>query len=168
MKLNDKILIPTNIRPPKKKTRLWIDNEILEVYGKQLRAQGIAIYCVLARHANSKTQACFPSYPRIMKLSGVGNRNTITKYLNILEKLYLIYIIRNKKRQPNLYYLLSPKINSIESAKAQYLNSDIDSTKSDTLSHITKSNKEVEDFSIKKELGFSVNKYKPECLNNII
>jgi len=161
----ENISIPTNIRPLKKKTRLWIDNEILEIYGKKLKAPGIAIYSVLARHANSETQSCFPSYPKLMELSGIGKRNTISKYLIIIEELGLVIIKRNKKREPNFYFLINPldirtsntqtyivkKIPTYtKRIKTQYLNSTIDSTERDTLNQLTKSNKEVID-SLKEE-----------------
>lgn len=182
MKNLENISIPTNIRPLTKKTRFWVDNEILEIYAPKLKAQGVALYCALARHANSETQYCFPAYPRLMQCSGIGKRNTISKYLKIIEGLGLAIITRNKKREPNHYFLINPlkiqtpstqtyitkKVYShAKKENRQYPNSNIDSTERDTLNQITKSNKEVGDFSIKKELGFSVNKYKPECLKNI-
>jgi hypothetical protein len=169
--------IQQNIRPPQKKTRFWIDNEILEVYGSRLKASGIALYCALARHANSKTQLCFPAYPRLMELSGIGKRNTISKYLKIIEDLGLVLIVRNKKRQPNKYYMLSVGKDGIQIATTkkehvdtqkdilQYPNIKVDSAEKGTLNKITKLNKEVEDFSIKEELKKPRFKdYKPSFL----
>lgn len=166
MKLPENILIPKNIRPHNKKTRYFVDNEILEIYGTKLKSSGVAIYSALARHANSDTQACFPSYPRIMKLAGVGKRNTVSKYLKILEELGLILVLRNKKRKPNIYFLINPlntKKDSIQTytvkkeytysqkEKEQYLNSKVDGTERDTLNQLTNSNKEKENSSIKEE-----------------
>lgn len=171
MKLPENISIPKNIRPHQKKTRFYVDNEVLEIYGPKLKSSGIAIYCALARHANSKTQSCFPSYPRIMKLSGVGKRNTVSKYLKILEELGLIIIDRNKKREPNVYFLLKIHSTQIDTKeftqkdKQQYLNSGINSAERDTLNQINNSNKEIEDFSLKEELKKPrFRDYKPDFL----
>lgn len=101
----------------RKKTRYYIDNELLELCGDILKPHGIAIYNVLAKHANSKTQRCFPSYETIMKQSGVGRRNTVTKYLNLLEEHNLIAIERSVGKKPNLYFLIDVsawRINSIQ------------------------------------------------------
>lgn len=141
------------IRPSRKKTRFFVDNEILEVYSKKLKPQGIAVYCALARFANFTTQACFPSYPKLMQVTGIGNRNTLNKYLDRLEQLGLISVTRNKKRKPNLYYLLEINSSSIKKTLIQYQNSNLDSIESDTLNNITKSYKE-ENISQKKNSDF--------------
>ncbi|MCE9585055.1 helix-turn-helix domain-containing protein [Candidatus Nomurabacteria bacterium] len=166
MKLPNNLVIPKHIRPSLKKTRFWVDNEIIEKYGPKLKSSGIAIYCTLARHANSKTQSCFPSYPTIMKFSGIGKRNTVSKYIKIIEELGLILVLRNKKRQPNIYFLMDPlntKKDSIQmytvkkeysydqKENEQYLNSKGDSTEKDTGIQLTKSNKERENSSLKEE-----------------
>lgn len=167
MKLPNNIRIPENIRPRNKKTRGWVDNEIYERFGSILKPQGLAMYGVLAMHSNSKTQSCFPSYPRLMKLSGVGKRNTVSNYLQLMEKLGLIKIVRNNKRQPNIYFLLNPtylkidsiqkdttqKIdNSIPKVPTQYPISNINSSERDTLNHITNPNKEINDLNVIKNL----------------
>lgn len=182
MKLPNDIQIPKNIRPHNKKTRFWVDNEILEKYGPQLKAQGIAIYCSLAKHANSKTQMCYPSYSKIMENTGIGKRNTISKYLKILEKLGLIIIDRNKKREVNIYWMVRVKTDSaqIDTSKieygqkeqTQYPDSIPHSTNTDTLNQRTNSNKETENISIKEEgNAISFKDYfkdnKPEFLKNI-
>lgn len=94
------------IRRQGKRTRYYIDNELLARCGKILKPHGIAIYNVLAKYANSRTQSCFPSYETIMSHTGIGKRKTITKYLKRLEKLNIIAIEHSKGRKPNRYYLL--------------------------------------------------------------
>lgn len=180
-KIPDNIQIPRNIRPLKKPTRLWVDNEILEVYGSKLKPHGIALYCALARHANSETQGGFPSYERLMKLSGIGKRNTISKYITIIEGLDLIKVIRNKKREPNIYFMLEVKIDSsqidttekyqyTQKEKEQYLKGKVDSTERDTLNQLTNSYNKINNPFKKEEEGAkksNVKDFKPDFLNNM-
>ncbi len=170
MNFQHKIRTPENIRPPKKKTRFWVDNEILEKYAQVLKPQGIAVYCALARHANSKTQGCFPAYERLMEMSGVGNRNTLSKYLKILEKYNLIGVFRNNIREVNVYFMLNVEGGSrVDSStikdNRQYLKSSKDGIKRDTLNLINKSNKEINAFD-KEDIYKPVDtsKYKPKFM----
>ena len=183
MKLPNHIRVPANIRPRKKNTRFLIDNEILEQFAPILKPQGIAIYSVLARHANNKTQMCYPSYEQIIKLSGIGKRNTVNKYLKILENLRLIQIIRNHKRQVNIYYLLNPeyikidgiqkgtsKINShsIQIVPTQYLNSTLASTERDTRILLKNPNKELKEFLLEEECEkANIKDFVPDFIRNL-
>ncbi len=161
----------SNDKKPKKrqwkKTRYYIDNELLGLLGKTLKPHGIAIYNVLAKHANSKTQRCFPRYETIMEQSGVGKRNTVAKYLEILEKRGVIEVERSKGRVHNNYRLLDvecwdingiqidtvmKKNSSIQKENEQYLKDDTNSIckapndiAKDTQSHTTKSDKGISD-----------------------
>jgi len=100
-------MTPNNqIRSNSKRTRYYVDNELLVPFGKILKPHGIAVYNALAKHANSKTQSCFPSYETIMSQAGIGKRNTVTKYLKLLEKHRLIVVERSKGKKPNIYRLL--------------------------------------------------------------
>jgi hypothetical protein len=116
-------------------------------------------------HANSETQSCFPAYPRIMEMSGIGRRNTVIKYIRIMEKNKLIEVLRNNKRQPNIYFLLHPtnikldrpeidtvKNMSSQNEQSQYVNSNAASIETDTLNHITNSDKEMNGFGNKEGL----------------
>ena len=144
-----------NPRPRKKRTRYYIDNEILELYGKTLGPYGIAVYNVLAKHANSQTQECFPSYETIMKLSGIGRRNTLSKHLKRLRGIRLIKMYHKVDDRKNYYRLLD--VNGYRSERATikrerhriqndgngYPIKHISSIFSDTLNQITKSEKEI-------------------------
>ena len=90
-----------------KKTRFFIDNELLMLgYAAKYRKMSlIDVYCVLARHANAKSQMCFPSYETIMHLSGVKNRNAVVKALKKLEELNIVRIFHSKGRHSNKYLL---------------------------------------------------------------
>jgi DNA-binding HxlR family transcriptional regulator len=134
------------IRVSRKKTRFYVDNEILENYAHILKPFGIAIYCVLARHANNKTQSCFPSYEKIMKSSGIGRRNTVTKNLKLLEKLGLIVIKTSNGYTSNHYWLLNVKSNTqISSSYAikQYPERTHNSIERDTVNLSIESTKEI-------------------------
>lgn len=97
----------TLARRHKKKTRLFIDNEFFSKgYAAQYRKLSlIDVYCVLAKHANYQSQLCFPSYEKIMRESGLKNRNAIAKAINKLEELNIIQVFRSKGRGANKYLL---------------------------------------------------------------
>lgn len=136
----------TEIRGRGKKTRFYVDNEILELYGPILKPHGIALYVALARHANSNTQICFPSYERLIRCSGIGNRNTISKKLQLLEDIGLIRIKHSNGRGSNYYKLLhvGPRgSNSIGKAQQQYQYRTYNSSKRDTGIQSIKSKKEI-------------------------
>ena len=103
----------TLARQSGKKTRFYIDNEFLlwgyaAKYRKEMSL--IDVYCVLARHANAKSQSCFPSLKTIMEMSGVLNKNTVIKALKKLEELNIVKILRSTGRHPNKYLLLDPSV----------------------------------------------------------
>lgn len=92
-------------RKKKRKKRFYIDNELLEEYANVLNKPGMMIYSVLSKYAHSEKQTSFPSYQTIMDESGVGNRNTVSKYLGLLEKLNIIHIKR-REGNSNFYTLI--------------------------------------------------------------
>lgn len=155
-----------HIRPSKKNTRLFIDNEYFEKgYARLLPKSVLAVYCVLAKYANHETQTCFPSIETMMRESGIKNRNTVIKALKILEAYRIIYIEHSKGGLPNQYALLNSDawkepnsintdtVNSITSDTEtvsknelkQYQNSSSNSITSDTGNHLIKSSNEIRD-----------------------
>jgi Helix-turn-helix domain len=60
-----------------------VDNIIIDEYGEKIGAIGVAIYNVLARHADRVTGICYPSIRLIAKKLALG-RTTVKKYLRIL------------------------------------------------------------------------------------
>jgi hypothetical protein len=82
-------------RPRIKKTRYWIDNEFIEQeYMAKLHASVTKVYAVLARHANARTQVCFPSLATIGEESGITSRSTIIEAIRTLERYAIIDVIR--------------------------------------------------------------------------
>ena len=92
-------------RPRKKPTRYWIDNEFIEQeYLAKLHASVSKVYAVLARHANARTQVCYPSLATIAKESGVVSRSTVIDAVRTLERYALIDVIRSPHKSN--HYLL--------------------------------------------------------------
>ena len=98
--------LPTRER--RKPTRFYVDNEFFKLgYAKIFRRRRVLdVYCVLAKHANSKTQSCFPSISTIMREAGITNRNTVVDAIRLLEAFGLIYVEHSKGWRPNEYLLL--------------------------------------------------------------
>jgi Helix-turn-helix domain len=88
-----------------------IDNIIIDDYGEKIGAIGVAIYNVLARHADRQTGICYPSIRLIAKKLALG-RTTVKKYLRILLNYSLIAISSRLSDEgdptSNLYMLLDP------------------------------------------------------------
>ncbi len=177
-KLPRDIQIPDNIRPGYKKTRFYTDNEVIDIYGKIIGPYGLALYSALARGAHSKDQCTFLTIETLMEMSGIGNRNTVLKHLNILLKLKLIRIFKEYKKV-NIYCLLrvlhpseyGADISSIKIEHPKYqfklpasietdtVNQSIKSEKEINTSYSLKARKELQDEMERIRLGWSI---KPE------
>lgn len=95
------------IRRKGKRNRFYIDNEYYEWgYAKNLPRHATLVYFLLAKYANSKTQACFPSMDRIVRESGVSNNRYVSKGLKELEKYNLIFVNRPGIGKVNNYFLI--------------------------------------------------------------
>jgi hypothetical protein len=88
-----------------------VDNIIVDEYGEKIGAIGIAIYNVLARHADRQTGICYPCIGTIAKKLRLG-RTTVKKYLRILLNHCLIAIAPRMSEAgdptSNSYMLLDP------------------------------------------------------------
>ena len=88
-----------------------VDNIIVDEYGEKIGAIGVAIYNVLARHADRETGICYPCIGTIAKKLALG-RTTVKKYLRILLNHCLIAISSRLSDEgdptSNLYMLLDP------------------------------------------------------------
>jgi DNA-binding MarR family transcriptional regulator len=92
----------------RKRGYFTIDNVLLDLYGSQLGAHGIAVYAALARFANQE-QECWPTYRTITDRTGVSRRQ-IVREIEKLEALNIIAVIRRVddkgQRTSHLYTLL--------------------------------------------------------------
>ena len=88
-----------------------VDNIIVDEYGEKIGAIGVAIYNVLARHADRETGICFPGIRLMARKLALG-RTTVKKYLRILLNHSLIAISSRLSDEgdptSNLYMLLDP------------------------------------------------------------
>lgn len=65
--------------------------DLLATFGQDLGAEGIAVYCALAYHANNEDNTAWPSVATIMKLTGLA-RATVRRYIENLERLELVTV----------------------------------------------------------------------------
>ena len=87
----------------------WIENRVLLDYGSRMGMAGIAVYNVLAYHADERRRS-FPSYATIRRYTGMS-RKTIAGALKTLVELGLLKIrrrLRGRQRQCNVYTLVDP------------------------------------------------------------
>jgi helix-turn-helix protein len=88
-----------------------VDNIIVDEYAEKIGAIGVAIYNVLARHADRQTGICYPSIGLIARKLALG-RTTVKKYLRILLNHCLIAISSRLSEEgdptSNCYMLLDP------------------------------------------------------------
>jgi DNA-binding transcriptional MocR family regulator len=89
----------------------YLYDEIVDSYGPQLRAHGLAVYCLLCRHAN-RDGGAFPSIRRLAELIG-ASKSAVFDALAILEQLGLIRVDRQRgedgRKETNVYAILPPK-----------------------------------------------------------
>lgn len=79
----------------------WLENNLID--REDIEAYEKLLYMALARYADSNGK-CFPGLELLMRVSGIGSRRTLTKYLRSLQEKGLIEI---KKRigKGNIYLL---------------------------------------------------------------
>src|SRR5215212_7713290 len=100
--------VPFTVQDRRRKGFFTIDNELVDRYGAQLKAHGLAVYMALARFANHDG-ACWPSLATIAKRTGMS-RMQVIRELAKLQALGLIAIAHqcgtNGEHRANLYTLL--------------------------------------------------------------
>ena len=99
-----------------------IDNILVDEYAEKIGAIGLAIYNVLARHADRVTGICYPSIRLLAKKLALG-RTTVKKYLRILLNYSLIAISPRLSEDgdptSNLYMLLDPSPEAVALRRRQ-------------------------------------------------
>ena len=65
-----------------------IDNSII-LNMAEIGVYGFAVYAAIKMHLNQTTGACFPSYARIARLTGI-NRSTVIEYVKKLRSIQLV------------------------------------------------------------------------------
>jgi hypothetical protein len=86
-----------------------VDNVFVNRIAHFCKPAAICVYLSLCRHANNKTQECFPSEKLIAQENGIGI-STVKKSIKKLEKLNLVFVHRSRRmngtRNVNIYTLL--------------------------------------------------------------
>lgn len=98
--------MPDILRDGRKRGWFHIDNALLDRFGAEIGAYGVAVYAVLARHADAKG-VCFPSYQGIADKLGVSRRQAI-RTVGVLVERGLIRVQKRQtpgKRPQNVYVL---------------------------------------------------------------
>ena len=72
---------------PKQGNYFMLPNEI---FNMDLSMGEIAVYAFLIRMEDRKTFQCYPSFETIGKAVGMGSKNTVMKYVRLLEEKELI------------------------------------------------------------------------------
>ena len=86
-----------------------------EIFNMDLTASEIALYAFLMRMEDRKTFQCYPSFETIGKAVGMGSKNTVMKYVRVLEEKELIEtehtVVEHRDgtlRNGNLMYKMLP------------------------------------------------------------
>jgi len=98
------------IRDNRRGNWFWMDNAIVDCYGKRLGVYGAVVYMALCRHAADRDQSTFVSKRTISEEFGCSYRQ-VTRELQKLTELGLIRVeehINEHGQGTNTYVLLSP------------------------------------------------------------
>ncbi len=85
----------------------WLEDDVIDTYGRALGAIGVAIYAYLARRSDPRGVS-FPSYGTIAHDLNLGRR-TVINHIRKLEELGLIIVHRRngQRRTSNIYQLVN-------------------------------------------------------------
>lgn len=68
----------------------WFNYSLLDTYGPLIKADGIAVYVALVRHADNATQTCHPSYETLAGETGLSRRQV----MRVIERLATVGLLR--------------------------------------------------------------------------
>lgn len=103
------------IREARQKGWFFVDNLFIDSFAKKLKTSGIVVYMSLCRHADNKTQECFPSIEGIAKQHTIS-KSTVIRAIKKLEQYNLIHVERettereNGVQKKNRYTLLDKSV----------------------------------------------------------
>ena len=63
----------------------WIDNDVVDTFGPVIGPNAIAVYLVLARHANNETRKAWPSFATIARMAGISRPTAIKAVGKLVE-----------------------------------------------------------------------------------
>jgi hypothetical protein len=82
------------LRDERRRPFYTIDNDVIDKYGAQIGVYGIAVYNLIARHADAHGENAFPSLTTITKKLGIGR----TKASETIQLLVDVGLIRKENR----------------------------------------------------------------------
>jgi hypothetical protein len=97
------------LRDARPRNFFWCDNIIIDQYARHLGPYALAVYVALVRHADSRTQTCYPSYATLAEELAIS-RDSVRRAVKTLLQYKLIG--RKRRQSPdgdpasNLYFLL--------------------------------------------------------------
>ena len=83
----------------------WVDNHVLVAYAGRIKPHGIAIYSALCMHAG-RSQTTHVSLDTLRAETGIDTKESVLKYLAVLQEVGLIRITRRPGRAGNVYQIL--------------------------------------------------------------
>lgn len=104
-----------DIRESRQKGWFFIDNIFVDSFAKKLKTSGIVVYMSLCRHADNKTQECYPTIEGIAKQHAIS-KSTVIRAIKRLEEFNLIHVEReiiereNGVQKKNRYTLLDKNV----------------------------------------------------------
>src|SRR5437868_6028347 len=104
------------VKDNRDKDWFWAKNDLIDCYGPAIGPYALAVYIVLARHADASTRQAFPAYERIAYEAGISRRQAIYA-IEVLETVKLLSATKTKGRNANIYTLLSPEKRSVKEIK---------------------------------------------------
>ena len=96
------------VRDMRHRDFFWCDNVIIDRYGRKLGPYGLAVYMGLLRHADQRTQTCFPSHKTLADELGMS-KDSVMRAIETLKKAKLIGVRHRKSSAgdaaSNLYFI---------------------------------------------------------------
>ena len=100
-----------------------------EIFNMDLSTGEIAVYAFLMRMEDRKTFQCYPSFETIGKAVGMGSKNTVMKYVRMLEEKELIEtehtVVEHRDgtlKNGNLMYKILPIKQAVDAFHRRQLN----------------------------------------------
>jgi hypothetical protein len=97
------------VRDRRKPGHFWADNEVLDVFSEQLRAQGFAVYMMLTRRANNDTGECQISVRVMAKQMGMSVGAVFSALKVICDLGLARKVFAGDNRNPAIYELADVK-----------------------------------------------------------
>ena len=111
---------------PKQGNYFMLPNEI---FNMDLTASEIALYAFLMRMEDRKTYTCYPSFKTIAEALKMGSKNTVMKYVRLLEEKELIEtehtVVEHRDgtlKNGNLMYKILPSKQAVDAFHRRQLN----------------------------------------------